>query len=75
MAKGAKVHKYPPSESSDDKSDDDDVFGPSYSKLATIATKQQKALERVQNLLDKSDGLLGEEMNRVQTLTDDLKSL
>ena len=47
MAKGAKVAEYSSSESSDDESDDD--FGPSYSKLATIATKQQKSLERDQN--------------------------
>ena len=42
MAKGAKVREYSSYESSDDESDDD--FGPSYSKLATIATEQQKAL-------------------------------
>ena len=71
MAKGAKVPEYSSSESSDDESDDD--LGPSYSKLATIATKQHKALERVQNLLDKSDDLLGEEMDRTQTLTDDIQ--
>ena len=57
---GCKVPNYSSSEYSDDESDDD-VFGPSYSKLGTIATKQQKALEKVQNLLDKSDDLLGEE--------------
>ena len=68
MAKGAKVPDYSSSESSDDESDDDDVFGPSYTKLVTIATKQQKALEKVQNLLDKSDDLLGEEMDRTLKL-------
>ena len=44
MAKGAKVPDYSSSESSDDESDVDDVFGPSYSKLVTIATKKQKSL-------------------------------
>ena len=32
-------------------------------------------MERVQNLLDESVVLLGEEMNRVQTLTDNLQRL
>ena len=73
MAKGAKVLKYPSSESSEDESDEN--LKPSYSKLANIAVKQQKALEKVQNLLDKSDDLLGEEMDQTQTLTDDLKCL
>ena len=73
MAKGAKVTECSSSESSDYESDDD--FGPSYSKLATISTKQQKALEKVQNLLDKSDDLLGEEMDRTQTMTNDLQRL
>ena len=45
MAKDAKVTKCYLSESSDDESDDD--FGPSYTKLVCIATKQQKALEKV----------------------------
>src|SRR3989337_542270 len=73
MAKGAKVLKYPSSESSDDESDEN--LKPSYSKLANIAVKQQKALEKVQNFLDKSDDLLGEEMDRTQTLTDNLQQL
>ena len=73
MAKGAKVLKYPSSESSEDESDEN--LKPSYSKLANIAIKQQKALEKVQNLLDKSDDLLGEEMSRTQILTDNLQRL
>src|SRR3990170_505298 len=73
MAKGAKVLKYPSSESSEDESDEN--LKPGYSKLANIAIKQQKALEKVQNLLDKSDDLLGEEMSRTQTLTDNLQQL
>ena len=73
MAKGAKVLKHSPSDSSEDESDDN--LKPSYSKLAKIAVKQQKALEKIQNLLDKSDDLLGEELNRTKTLTDNLQRL
>ena len=73
MVKGAKVLKHSPSEPSEDESDDN--LKPSYSKLAKIAVKQQKALEKVQNLLHKSDDLLGEELNRTKTLTDNLQSL
>ena len=73
MAKGAKVLKYPSSESSEDESDEN--LKPSYSKLAKIAMKQQKAFERVQNMLDKSNDLLGGEMDQTQTLTDNLQRL
>src|SRR5215216_1654450 len=73
MEKGAKVLKYPSSESSENESDEN--LKPSYSKLAKVAVKQQKALEKVQNLLDKSDDLLGEEMDRTQTLIEDLTRL
>ena len=73
LAKGAKVPKYPLSESSDDESDDD--FGTSYAKLAKIVVKQQKAFEKVQNMLDKSDDMLGEEMDRTKTLTENLQRL
>ena len=65
MAKGAKVTECFSSESSDE-------FGPSYTKLASIATKQQKTLEKVQSMLDESDDMLGEEMDRTQTLTGNL---
>ncbi|XP_073360073.1 uncharacterized protein [Aegilops tauschii subsp. strangulata] len=44
MAKGAKVLKYPSSESSEDEFDEN--LKPSYSKLAKIAVKQQKAFEK-----------------------------
>ena len=62
-----KVLKYPSSESSEDESDENPK--PSYSKLAKIAVNQQTAFEKVQNMLDKSDDLLGEEMDRTQILT------
>ena len=73
MAKDAKVLKYTSSEYSENESDED--LKPSYSKLAKIAVKQQKALGKIQNLLDKSDDLLGEELNRTKTLTDNLQRL
>ena len=44
MAKGAKVTECYLSESSDYESGDE--FGPSYVKLASLATKQQRALEK-----------------------------
>ena len=53
----------------------DEKLKPSDSKLANIVNKQQKALEMIQNLLYKSDDLLGEELNRTQTLTDKLQRL
>ena len=56
MAKGAKVLKYTSSESSENESDED--LKPSYSKLSKIAIKQQRAFEKVQNMLDKSDDML-----------------
>ncbi|XP_048527555.1 uncharacterized protein LOC125506884 [Triticum urartu] len=71
MEKGAKVLKHPSSKLSEDGSDEN--LKPSYSELAKIAVKQQKAFEKVQNLLDKSDDLLGEEMDRTQT--DNLQQL
>ena len=65
MEKGAKVTKYPSSESSEDESDEN--LKPSYSKLAKIAVKQQKAIEKLQNMLDKSDDMLGDEMTALET--------
>ena len=59
MAKGAKVTECYLSESSDDESGDE--FGPSYTKLASLATKQQRSLEKVQTMLDESDDMLGED--------------
>ena len=73
MAKGAKVLKYPSSESSEDESDEN--LKPSYSKLTKIAVKQQRAFEKVQNMLDKSDDMLGEEMDRTKALTENLQRL
>ena len=73
MAKGAKALKNSCSDSSEDESDDN--LKPSYSKLAKIAVNQQKALEKIQNQLDKSNDLLGEELNRTKTLTDNLQRL
>ena len=72
MAKGSKgnltsITSY--SESSEDESDDESK--PSYKKLAKIATEQQNAMEKIQKLLDKSDDLLDEEMDRSQTLSED----
>ena len=61
------------SESSDDESGDE--FGPSYVKLASLATKQQRALEKVQNTLDESDDMLGEELDRTKALTENLQRL
>ena len=43
MAKSAKVNECYLSESSDDEFGDE--FGPSYDKFASLATKQQRALE------------------------------
>ena len=53
MAKSAKVTECYLSETSDDESGDE--FGPIYTKLASLATKQQRALEKVQNMLNESD--------------------
>ena len=73
MAKAAKLLQHSPSHSSEDESDDN--LKPSYSKLAKIVAKQQKALEKIQNQLDRSDDLLCEELNQTKTLTDNLQRL
>ena len=73
MAKDAKVTECYLSESSDDESGDE--FGPSYVKLASLATKQQRALEKVQNMLDKSYDMLGEEMDLSKALAESLQRL
>ena len=73
MAKDAEVTKCYLSESSDDESGDE--FGPSYLKLASLATKQQRALEKVQYMLNKSDDMLGEEMGLSKALAESLQSL
>ena len=61
------------SKCSDDESGDE--FGPSYTKLASLATKQQRALEKVQNMFDESNDMLGEELNQTKALTDSLQRL
>ena len=61
------------SESSDDESGDE--FGPNYVKLASLATKQQRPLQKVQYMLKKSDDMSGEEMDRTKTLTGNLQRL
>ena len=73
MAKDAKVTECYLSESSDDESGDE--FGPSYVKLASLATKQQRALEKVQYMLNKSDDMLGEEMDQSKDLDESLQRL
>ena len=73
MEKGAKVLQHSPYDSSEHESDEN--LKPNYSKLAKIAVKQQRALEKVQNMLDKSDDMLGEEMDRTQALTENLQRL
>ena len=73
MAKCAKVTECYLCESSDDESCDE--FGPSYTKLASLATKQQRALEKVQNMLDESDDMLGEEMDRSKALAESFQRL
>ena len=71
MANDAKVTECYLSESSDDESGDE--FGPSYVKLASLATKQQRALEKVQYMLNKSDDMLGEEMDQSKALAESLQ--
>ena len=73
MAKDAEVTECYLSESSDDESGDE--FGPSYTKLDSLATKQQRALEKVQYMLNKSDDMLGEEMDQSKALAESLQRL
>jgi hypothetical protein len=73
MARSVKVLQRPSSSSSEGESDEN--LTPSYSKLANISTRQQTTMERIKNLLDKSNDLLNDEMDRSQALTDELKSL
>ena len=48
---------------------------PSYKKLAKIATEQQNAMEKIKKMLDRSYDMLDEEMDRRQTLPEDLRCL
>ena len=73
MADGEKATECYLSESSDDESDDE--LGPSYVKLVSLAAKQQRALEKVQNMLSKSDDMLGEEMDQSKALAESLQRL
>ena len=73
LADGEKVTECYLSESSDDESGDE--FGPSYVKLASLATKQQRALEKVQYMLNKSDDMLREEMDQSKALAESLQRL
>src|SRR4051812_26504343 len=67
MAKSSKVSSY---SSSDDPSDEEP--DENYAKLAS---KQQRALEKIQISLNKSDDMLVEEMTKTQKLTDESKIL
>ena len=58
MAKGTKVLKHTSSKSSENESAEN--LKPSYPKLAKIAVKKTKGFEKVENMLDKSDDMLGE---------------
>ena len=73
MAKDATVTECYLSESSDDESGDE--FGPSYVKLASLATKQQRALEKAHYMLNKNDDMLGEEMDQSKALAESLQRL
>src|SRR3954466_5479884 len=70
MAKSSKV----PSHSSCDDASDDEP-NKTYTKLAKLASRQQRALDKVQNSLNKSDDLLVEEMEKSQKLTGESKVL
>src|SRR3954469_13688389 len=66
MAKSSKV----PSHSSCDDASDDEP-NKTYAKLAKLSTRQQRALDNVQNSLNKSDDLLIEEMEKSQKLSEE----
>src|SRR3954467_6895686 len=70
MAKSSKVSSY---SSLDDSSDEEP--NENYAKLAKLASKQQRALEKIQISLNKSDDMLLEEMTKTQKLTDESKIL
>src|SRR3954467_9804701 len=61
-----------PSHSSCDYASDDEP-NKTYAKLAKLASRQQRALDKVQNSLNKSDDLLVEEMEKSQKLTENPK--
>ena len=74
MARGAKVNSRDAYFETSSEDDSDCESKPSYKTLAKIATEQRKAMEHIQKLLDKSDDLLDAEMNRTQSLIEDIKS-
>ena len=75
MARGAKVKSRDAYFQTSSEDDSDCESKPSYKTLAKIATEQQKAMEHIQKLLDKSDDLLDAEMTRSQSLIEDIKNL
>ena len=64
MARGAKVNSRTTHYQTSSEHDSDCGSKPSYKTLAKITTEQQKAMEHIQKLLDKSDDLLDAEMTR-----------
>ena len=74
MARGAKVNSRDAYFQTSSEDDSDGESKPSYKKLAKIATEQQKAMEHIQKLLDKSDDMLDMEMTRTQSLIEDIKN-
>src|SRR6187399_1555347 len=75
MARGAKVKSRDAYFQTSSEDDSNCESKPSYKTLAKIATEQQKAMEHIQKLLDKSDDLLDVEMTRSQSLIADIKDL
>jgi hypothetical protein len=75
MARGAKVTSRATYFETSSEDDSECESKPSYKTLAKIATEQQTAMEKIQKLLDKSDDLLDKEVNRSQSLIEDIKNL
>ena len=75
MDRGAKVNSRDAYFQTSSEDDSNGESKPSYKKLAKIATEQQKAMEYIQKLLDKSDDLLDAEMTKTQSLIEDIKNL
>ena len=75
MARGAKVNSRDAYFQTSSEDDFECESKPSYKTIAKIATEQQTAMEKIQKLLDKSDDLLDEEMNRTQSLIEDIINL
>ena len=75
MARGAKVKSRDAYFQTSSEDDSDCESKPSDKTLAKIATEQQKAMEHIEKLLDKSDDLLDAEMTRSQSLIEDIKNL